>query len=419
MKFPAAVPLRGGEAYPRSRAIDTLRAVAILLVIGCHFAVAPASAGAFAPLAEAWHRVGWAGVDLFFVLSGFLVSGLLLGEFRRRGRVDVPRFLIRRGLKIWPLYFAYLGFLAAWLAWKSPDGRMTAVGALWPNLLHLQNYLGSPRIHTWSLALEEHFYLLGAVAAGWFLTAGREAVVRRWFFPAVGVAIAALAVTRSVEYATHGPASLNLYATHLRFDGLLVGTALAYLVHFEPTRLAGLRRHPFATTVLGAAMAIPMMLLPPDRSPWTAGPGLAVMYLGFAFVVIGVVWLEEGSARRLFAGRSLGALSTVGVFSYGIYLWHVDLAQTPMKKVGALLASRDWSDAMVWLLVTGAYLALAIAAGAVLSRLIEIPMLVLRDRCYPSADRAEVGHAPARPIESHAPTIAGARARCRTARLLE
>src|SRR2546421_454717 len=118
MKFAAMVPLPKGEAYLRSRAIDALRAVAILLVIGCHFAVAPASAGTFAPVAEAWYRVGWAGVDLFFVLSGFLVSGLLLGEFRRRGRVDVPRFLIRRGLKIWPLYFAYLGFLVVWLAWK-------------------------------------------------------------------------------------------------------------------------------------------------------------------------------------------------------------------------------------------------------------------------------------------------------------
>jgi peptidoglycan/LPS O-acetylase OafA/YrhL len=209
------------------------------------------------------------------------------------------------------------------------------------------------------------------------------------------VTIAALAATRWVEYATRGPASLNLYATHLRFDGLLVGTALAYLVHFEPTRLAGLRRHPLATTVLGAVLALPMMVLTPDRSPWTAGPGLVVMYLGFAFVVIGIIWLEEGSARRLFASRALGALSAVGVFSYGIYLWHVDLAQTPMKKVGALLASRGWSDTTVWLLVTGAYLALAIAAGAALSRLIEFPMLALRDRWYPRADKTEV--APAMP----------------------
>jgi peptidoglycan/LPS O-acetylase OafA/YrhL len=110
--------------------------------------------GAFLPLASAWHRVGWTGVDLFFVLSGYLVGGLLLEESQASGRIDIRRFLARRAFKIWPSYYAPLLLLAVLTAWVSllPD-------ALWPLVAHARNYVGRADLlapHAWSLAVEEH-----------------------------------------------------------------------------------------------------------------------------------------------------------------------------------------------------------------------------------------------------------------------
>src|SRR4051794_29454248 len=82
---------------PRNMNLDVLRGVAILLVLGRHFDYFPL-----------WTRVGWAGVDLFFVLSGFLISGLLFEEWKRTGSINIKRFYIRRALKLYPAFYALL-----------------------------------------------------------------------------------------------------------------------------------------------------------------------------------------------------------------------------------------------------------------------------------------------------------------------
>src|SRR5262249_60135649 len=104
------------------------------------------------------HRIGWMGVDLFFVLSGFLVSGVLFREYQRHQGLQVGRFLARRGFKIYPGF--YLLLLATWAMGASagPRGAITT-----PQLLreafYLQSYVPGFWSHTWSLAVEEHFYL--------------------------------------------------------------------------------------------------------------------------------------------------------------------------------------------------------------------------------------------------------------------
>lgn len=380
-------PAAAASQAVRSCAVDFLRGIAILLVIGCHFAVAPGAAGFLHPVAALWYRIGWAGVDLFFVLSGFLVSGLLFAEFKRNGRVDARRFLVRRGFKIWPAYFVYLAFIGAWLVWQQARGITAVDGtSLWPNLLHVQNYFGTPRVHTWSLAVEEHFYLLGAGLAAFFLVRTRFDSVRR-AFPVVAVmALLTVVLVRHVGFATGGRGALNLFATHLRFDGLLIGSLVAYFAHFEPERLRWSRRFPVPSILGGLALAAPVLLLTPDYNALTAGIGLLVMYAGFAIFMLGVLGLEHGGERerRLVAAGPVRGVARMGFFSYGIYLWHIDLAQVPMKKVGALVAGLGWPEAIVWLGVTSVYVALAFVVGAMMSRLIEIPCLALRDRFFPS-----------------------------------
>ncbi len=98
-----APPERPGERMnSRNQSLDVLRGIAILLVLGRHFD--------YFPLLR---QAGWIGVDLFFVLSGFLISGLLFQEYKSTGKLNVRRFILRRGLKIWPSY--YLLILATML----------------------------------------------------------------------------------------------------------------------------------------------------------------------------------------------------------------------------------------------------------------------------------------------------------------
>ena len=127
--------------------LDVLRGIAVLLVMGYHLPALPILSNA-----------GYLSVDLFFVLSGFLVSGLLFREIQSTGGVNLSRFYLRRALKIYPsvyllLALTYLLFTAA-LGWAQVSN--TALG----DLLLSQNYLGGLWGHTWSLAVEEHFYLL-------------------------------------------------------------------------------------------------------------------------------------------------------------------------------------------------------------------------------------------------------------------
>ena len=138
----------------RSISIDFLRGIAILLVIGRHIEVVPENLNSVlrAPIIFLI-RYGWMGVDLFFVLSGFLVSGLLYKEIKNYNTLSYRNFFLRRGLKIYPAFY----FLIAITLFLYNFDITT--GALISELLFVQNYFSSLWAHTWSLAVEEHFYL--------------------------------------------------------------------------------------------------------------------------------------------------------------------------------------------------------------------------------------------------------------------
>src|ERR1700690_1134530 len=134
----------------RNPSLDVLRAAAVLLVFCCH------SEGALLI-----SRFGWTGVDFFFVLSGFLVSGLLFREYQATQQVRAGQFLLRRGLKIYPQFYFFIAvtYAAGW--WQGNPPHMAQVGA---EVAFVQNYVPGMWTHTWSLAIGEHFYLLLTVA---------------------------------------------------------------------------------------------------------------------------------------------------------------------------------------------------------------------------------------------------------------
>src|SRR5216683_166766 len=112
---PEVMGVRGAGGAPRLIYLDVLRATAILLVLGAHTIAFRLPEEAFGySFFRVWRHMGWVGVDLFFVLSGFVIGGLLFAEYRKHGGIHFGRFLIRRAFKIWPGYLTLLVAVAAW-----------------------------------------------------------------------------------------------------------------------------------------------------------------------------------------------------------------------------------------------------------------------------------------------------------------
>src|SRR5579863_5671894 len=127
------------------------------MVLGRHAGMAIALLHASTIFTAYWTRVGWAGVDLFFVLSGFLISGLLFKGYQELKRIDISRFYIRRGLKIWPAFYALI--VAGLLVDLVRPGHHFSIQRLLVEIVFVQDYFQGIWGITWSLGVEEHFYL--------------------------------------------------------------------------------------------------------------------------------------------------------------------------------------------------------------------------------------------------------------------
>lgn len=372
--------------------LDLLRFVAVALVIGRHMAVWPKIPGwpvALQKVLMVWERGGWVGVDLFFVLSGFLVSGLLFGEFRSRGHISPGRFYIRRGLKIYPSFYVLLAVSAVLLpatGWPFSGRQLLA------EMLFIQNYRLGLWSHTWSLAVEEHFYillplLLWAVLA---LNRHRKAPLRPVLYVAGGLAAGTLGLR--IWHAQHVPYSHSesLFPTHLRLDSLMSGVALAYVYHFHRDRfdqVLGPWRKAFV--VLGAACFAPAFIWPLGANAFVPTAGLTLFQVGGAMLVVSALLLPP------VASPPLRLLAATGAYSYSIYLWHqaVIIHLEPFlerRVVGGL----DYPPRYVFTFVV------AIVFGVLMAKLVEMPVLGVRDRWFPSrsaapAAAAVLAHLPA------------------------
>jgi peptidoglycan/LPS O-acetylase OafA/YrhL len=377
------------ESKKRLRQLDILRGVAVLLVIGHHVILQPEESGIFQPLVNVLIRFGWSGVDLFFVLSGFLVGGLLFSELRSRSVLDVRRFIIRRGFKIWPAYYAYLLTVFLILLVREQGNVHRALGHILPNFFHIQNYLGTARPHTWSLAVEEHFYLFLPLLLLLLLTfrkQGRASPVSYLPFIAIGVMVVCTGLRYlALAHQPFDPAT-HYNPTHLRMDSLFFGVLLGYLYHFKSGLLERIARYRYSLLFLGLALVCPMMVIDIRAGWFVAVIGFAMLYVGYGLILLAVVYtpIGEGKLGKLM-GSSFGRLfAFVGFFSYPIYLWHIDAARLPLQYFAERGLFGAGHLSWRWILITVVYVVLATAAGVILGTLVEKPALAFRDRFFPS-----------------------------------
>lgn len=363
--------------------LDVLRAIAVLLVLGRHLPRSEEVIEALGPLGglgAAVARGGWIGVDLFFVLSGFLVSGLLFREYQRHRLIRPGHFLLRRGLKIYPAFYVMLAVTVA--VRESVYGPAVVCEALF-----VQNYGPALWDHTWSLAVEEHFYLAAAVLLPLLVRrpdAGKPfARLPKIFLLWVALPALALRVANGVFF-DYGHRT-HLFPTLLRIDSLAFGVLLSYYFHFaHGAFLERAGRYRGALVAGGVVLLLPPFVWPLEETPFIYTAGLSLLYLGSGMILCGLV-AEERSAGRLARG-----LAWIGAYSYSIYLWHLPVRRFVLS--GPLAGLSAGQAALV-------YGAGSVVFGVAMAALIEIPLLKLRDRLLPSRSRplaADVPEADAR-----------------------
>ena len=337
---------------------------------------------------DLWSQAGWVGVDLFFVLSGFLVSGLLFQEYQQTGQVTIGRFIVRRGFKIYPAFYT---LLLVTIIVDRLLSRPAPFRGILSEALFVQNYATPLWTHTWSLAVEEQFYLLLALVVGLAVARvrrpGRETDPFAFLVPGfVTVGVVAL-LLRIVTVLLGSPGlEHHLTPTHLRLDSLLFGVLLSYFFNFRGPELAAFVNQRRRTILCAALVCLMPCLVWSVTSSVMQTVGFTLLYLGFGGVLLLCLhWpspsLDDRKSsllRRPF-GVASAAVAWLGVYSYSIYLWHM-----PVQAWTAIGLARmaGWAPAsgLEWAM----YFVDGIAVGILMAKLIEGPGLALRDRWIPS-----------------------------------
>ena len=344
--------------------LDGLRAFAVLLVFGVHTHPRLVPAGSI-------------GVDIFFVLSGFLITTLLVEELDNRGRVSIGRFYIRRALRLLPALFGLLAAVALWaLLVAAPDTRnnalheILAAGSYTRNLTWWAHTPGTLLGHTWSLALEEQFYLVWPLLLTLCVRPRRSAA---WLAVVFVGAFILLTVLRTSHVA--GPGALFIG----RPEALLLGSALGLARRDFGRHWVGdaaTRRGP-AAVVVGTIGLLAIAAWDPGDDLF--GFGYTVAAVAAVVLIYGLVVAVEKGPGRAFAWRPAVGL---GRISYGFYLWHL-----PMLR---------WTDDRLIgqpaLLRIGLGFGLALAAAVASYRLIEQPALRLKARFAAPSTNSEGTH---------------------------
>jgi len=358
--------------------LDGVRAVALLTVVAMHV---PAGPSHLLP--------GPLALTQFFVLSGFLITWLLLKEWDAAGTVSLRAFWLRRALRIVP---AYALFLLAWyvgytLAGRPPQGWEVAAGATWTvNYVQAFGHRVTGLEHAWSLGVEEQFYLLWPPLLVFLLARGGR---RRAAAVLAGLIVTVFAWRTYLVLVRGAPVAYAYDAFDTRFDALALGSLVAVLSQG--------RRFGRVAAVLGRRAWMPLVTLAVvlawQQAPLRLrfGPGFTLDALLLSVLLVQLVMLAETRAWRPLAWKPVLFL---GRISYSVYLFHP----------GALAIAASLTTLPVTVRVALG-LALSGAAGLTSWYLVETPFLRLKDRL--SSARPAVPPAPAPLILPVASAVAG------------
>ncbi|HWB00685.1 MAG TPA: acyltransferase, partial [Pirellulales bacterium] len=323
-----------------------------------------------------WQRGGWVGVDLFFVLSGFLVSSLLIKEGLRTGQISLTRFLTRRGFKIYPGFYV---LLATSIVLGYLLGEPYTTRQMFGDLTFTQNYLGGRWAHTWSLAVEEHFYLMLPLC---FLILARwrgDMVKGFHWIPMIFIvaAIGCLALRIGMGWKVHSYGRYNVhFQTQFRLDALLMGVLLAYVYHCRAELFRSSAKYSRWFALAGVVGLTPAFLFAVDEYFTIQTLGLTLFYVASALLVTAMLH------RPLPTSRPVMFLAYIGQHSYSIYLWHLPLIFWGLPALASAIGGASVAANLLFCIVGCPLFGIAAAKA------IEFPALRLRDRWFPRTGKA-------------------------------
>lgn len=310
-------PVKGSGRYMPG--LDGLRAIAVLAVVVYHLAPDAVPGGLL-------------GVGVFFVLSGYLITDLLIGEWKNTGTIRLQQFWLRRARRLLPAMLLMVAAVCVWTALvnghRLPAMRDDALGALlyvsnWQLIYKQVSYFEtfgppSPFGHFWSLAVEEQFYLLWPLILAFGLRFLKK--TSHWMI----VTLAGAAISACLMALLYEPGldpSRVYYGTDTRAFSLLIGAALAFV---WPSRKLNAQAGPKARRILDTAGIVSLLLMlaliwrSQEYSPFLYQGGMVLLSVAAAIAIAAIAHPASG------IGKWLGAkpLRWLGLRSYGVYLWH-------------------------------------------------------------------------------------------------
>lgn len=357
-------------APARSLSLDGLRGWAVLMVLGFHTGF-PGT------------QIGWIGVDIFFVLSGFLITSILASEFRKNNAVNLAKFWGRRFLRLMPVYWLYAGFITICILWLDRSSTQTVQGwspqayvlSLWGYFVNYAPMEGiwdkqKLSIHLWSLAVEEQFYFVWPILAA--------LLFRNFKRPSIFAWIVLIAITIIRLFMPHDHLAHTLYT---RGNGIVLGSACALALYDGSfNRLVQFFQHVWARRIWFAATIFMLASV-----TWLRMKGgysesgihahfQPIFCILFAGIVL-ILWNHpQSQSARILSFRPLAYL---GQISYGVYLYHM-IAQYLVWEV-FLKNFTPASQYLKYGVRFSAFLLLTIAIATASYYFIEKPFLKLKE----------------------------------------
>lgn len=295
----------------RNKNLDMLRGIAVLLVILRH------NLGNASLISE----FGWLGVDLFFVVSGFLISNNLIHEYKENRNINTLHFILKRSIKIVPSFYFFL--LISVLFSYFILHQEISIKKVLNELLFFQSYREGIWFHTWSLSIEVHFYILI-----FFIT---KLCIRYNIIENSTIIILSLSLLVILMFGFRLQYSISnkhlhffsFTYTHLRFDGIIIGILISYLYNFTKI-IHFFKKFRTYFSVVG-------LLLISFGFVFKAGSfimntiGLSVVNIGFGILVLLCISNSKNTQNRntTFLNLIFTTFVFIGFHSYSIYLWHV------------------------------------------------------------------------------------------------
>ncbi len=363
------------EKQKKIGGLDVLRAFAILFVFIYHYIIFFEH-----PLwLEKIGKFGWTGVDLFFVLSGYLIASQLFESIGKTNKINLKVFYIKRIFRIFPAYFFILAlyFLFPFVREKE------SLAPLWKYLtftlnLHLNAHLTGTFSHAWSLCVEEQFYLLFPLIL--YLLFSLNIFKKSWalicFLFIAGFLIRHFWWVRINEL-FRGSGSFKLYwimrlyfPTYCRLDGLLAGISIAAFIKYKPNFILFLNKNGYFFLGLGLNILLAAYMLCIDETSYIASVfGFPLVSIGYGFIVLSAL-----SVQTFLHKSNYFITSKIATYSFSIYLSHKIIINSTQR----LFANSHIETDSIWVLLVSFFS--AIFGAYLMYNFIEKPFLKMRVR---------------------------------------